>query len=197
MRPMCQPRTQITDRFGRNNLLLIIIVGRVPADFPWISPQRRAEGRLCANRRQTGTVSVSSCGLRHKPHAIAVRRNLRIAGIEFAPIDIVVVPGLVLIRDEIDAGAALLVAAGLLLKLQGLPYRRVLRCKCQMGKSGKWKCGQRRNTNLEHVSPRMFRLIFQCSQTSYQVVSEQARCRRSCDDPRIRPEIAYGLLPMT
>jgi hypothetical protein len=194
---MCQPAHRLQIIFGRNNLLLIIIVGRVPADFPRISRQRRAEDRLCANRRQTGTVSVSSCGLRHKPHAIAVRRNLRIAGIEFAPIDIVVVPGLILIRDEIDAGAALLVAARLLLKLQGLPYRRVLRCRCQMGKSGKWNCGQRRNTNLEHFSTRMFRLIFHCGQTSYQVFSEQARCHCSCDDPRIRPEIAYGLLPTT
>jgi hypothetical protein len=84
---------------------------------------------------------VSSCGLHHKARAIAVRRNLRIARIELAPIHIVVVPRLILIGKEIDAVAALLVAVRLLLKLQGLPYRRVLRCRREVGKSGKWNCG--------------------------------------------------------
>jgi hypothetical protein len=91
------------------------------AELALSTPNLSAEDtmRLCTNLRITRAVSVSSCGLHHKARAIAVRRNLRIARKDLAPIHIVVVPRLILIRNEIDAVAALLVAVRLLLKLQG------------------------------------------------------------------------------
>ena len=84
-------------------------------------------------------------------------RDLRITRIELAAIHIVIIPRLVLVGNEVDAVAALLITIGLFLKLQGIADGRVLRRRCQEGKAGKGDYGYRRNPNLKYFSTRMFR----------------------------------------
>ena len=76
-----------------------------------------------------GSASRSRSRVLHEAHAIAVRADFGVARIQLAAVHVVVIVRLVLVGNEIDALAALLVAVRAFLKLQGLPDRRVLRRK--------------------------------------------------------------------
>jgi hypothetical protein len=88
-----------------------------------------------------------------------VWRNFRIAGIELALVHRIVIPRLVLVGNEVNALAALLVAVGHSLELQSRPNRRVLRGASKLREPGQRSYGKRRHPNLHHFPTRMFSLI--------------------------------------
>src|SRR5450759_1556102 len=86
-----------------------------------------AAGALRPGRK--GSPSLSRSRVLHKPSAIAVWADLRITRIELAAVHVGVIVRLILVGNEIDADFAVLLAVRHELVLQGLPNRRVLRCK--------------------------------------------------------------------
>src|ERR1035438_9085626 len=104
-----------------------------------------AAGALRPGRK--GSPSLSRSRILHKPTAIAVWTDLRIARIELAAVHVGVIVRLILIGNEIDAHFAALLAVRHELVLQGLPDRRILRCEGSLGQSGKWHDGKRRHTD--------------------------------------------------